>query len=357
MTTSRPSQPTASRPAILASTPTDVSELLSLKSTPARVFVFLFILSNAIFTMSTLDHMSAAWPPFVTLALISTGALLVTRPQPDPFPALDTAAVISIVVATALVMSWFLPHEGSPGREAWHLGAATWLLFFLALRRRAKLAWFGMLLLVAVTMWWAVSTGRSPVFALTLMQTHMGILFVATLFASSLRRTARTINTLTKRSIDAAAASAAADAGQEIRRQRVAELAALAVPPLDQIASGAPLTSLDRLQIQAVEAELRDSVRGRSLTLPAITKAARLARSRGITVNLLDDRGVPLPSGSAMQNLTTVVSDALGTMRRGTLTVRMLPLGREVAVTVVSRDDVEQLRVSLDEDGQPLPGM
>lgn len=352
MNARQPAHDGSARPAGLVSTPTDVSDLLSLNSTPARVIVFLFIASNAVFALATLDRMSTPWPPFVALALISIGALLVTRPHPDPFPTLDTAVVIGIVVVTALVVSWSMPVTGSLGRESWHLGAATWLLFFLALRRRAPIAWLGILLLAGVTLWWALSTDHSPIFALNLVQTHMGILLVATLFASSLRRTAKTINTLTTRSIDAAAAAAAADAGREIRRQRVAELAALAVPPLDQIASGTPLTDDDRRHIQTIEAELRDSVRGRALSVPSIAKAARAARSRGVEVNLLDDRGAPLPSGNAMQKLIAIVVGSLEDMQQGTLTVRMLPMGRDVAVTVVSRDDAKRLRLSLNEDGE-----
>jgi len=340
----------------LLSTPTDVSELLSLRSVPARALVYMFIASNAVFTLTTLQRMSQPWPSFVALALISIGALLVTRPQPDPFPLLDTLVVVGIVVATALVVSWFMPTVGDLGRESWHLGAATWLLFFLALRRRAWIAWIGMALLTAITLWWALSVGHTPAFALGQVQTHMGILLVATLFASSLRRTARIINTLTARSVDAAAAAAVADSAQEIRRQRVAELAALAVPPLDLITSGVPLSDADRVSFHTVEAELRDSVRGRSLALPAISRAARAARARGLTVNLLDDRGAPLPSGAAMQKLTVVAVEALDSTSAGTLTVRMLPAGRAAAVTVVSDDEVAPVRVSLNSDGKPMLG-
>lgn len=341
-------------PSDITSTPTDANELLSLTSPPARIILFLFIATNAVFTLATLDRMTQAWPSFVALALISIGALIVTRPHADPLPWPDTIAIIAIVCASALVVSWSLPETGALGREAWHLGAATWLLFFLALRRRARIAWLGMVLLTLITVWWAVSVGRSVPFALVLLQTHMGILLVATLFASSLRRTAQIINTLTARSVDAAATMAAADAGQEIRRQRVAELSALVVPYLERIASGVPLTGDDRRQFQTIEAQLRDSVRGRSLAVPAIADAARDARARGVTVNLLDDRGAPLPSGDAMLRLGDVLAGAIEGTSRGTVTARMLPEGRPVAVTVVAGDGDDSVRISLDEAGEPV---
>lgn len=351
MTSQRTADLAPRDPATLVSTPADVSELLSLKSVPARLILILFIAAQAAFVVATLDRMTAPWPSFVALVLITVGALIVTRPHADPLPWPDTIAVIAIVCASALVVSWYLPVAGSLGREAWHLGAATWLLFFLALRRRAGVAWLGMVLLLAITTWWAISTGRSALFGLSLLQTHMGILLVATLFASSLRRTARTINTLTARSVDDAAAAAAADAGQEIRRQRVSELAALAVPYLERIASGVALTDDDRREFQTVEAQLRDSVRGRSLAVPAIADAAREARDRGVTVNLLDDRGTPLPSGEAMSRLGDMVAEALRNTQSGSVTARMLPEGRDVAVTVVSGDDEFRQRLSLDESG------
>ncbi|WP_062210626.1 hypothetical protein [Demequina oxidasica] len=346
----------SSKPADLVSTPTDVSDLLSLKSAPARFILYLFILSNVVFTLATLDRMQSAWPSFVGLVLISAGALIVTRPHADPLPWLDTVAIVAIVCVTALVMNWHFPQADGLGRESWNLGAATWLLFFLALRRRARIAWLGIALLTAITIWWAVSVGHSPLFGLTLMQNHWGILLVATLFASSLRRTARIINTLTNRSVDAAAAAAAADASLEIRRQRVSELAALAVPHLERIAIGAPLTDEDRRVFQTVEAELRDSVRGRSLTLPTIADAARDARSRGVTVNLLDDRGAPLPSGDAMRRLGRVVVNELERAQHGTVTARMLPEGRDTAVTVVSGEGEDRQRVSLDDAGERIVG-
>jgi len=338
-------------PSVMAAS-TDASDLLSLTSLPARIILYLFIATNVVFTLATLDRMRAPWPSFVALVLISVGALIVTRPKPDPLPWPDTLAVIGIVCASALVVSWYLPQSGELGREAWHLGAATWLLFFLALRRRARVAWLGMVLLTAITVWWGISIGQSAVFGLTLLQTHMGILLVATLFASSLRRTARIINTLTARSVVAAAVVAGADAGQEIRLQRVAELAALAVPQLELIASGAPLNDDDRRMFQSVEAQLRDGVRGRSLVVPAVAAAAQDARARGVTVNLLDDRGAPLPSHDAMLRLVDAVTSALLATTQGTVTARMLPEGRAVAVTILSDDGVQIHRASLDEVGE-----
>lgn len=344
----------AARTLASTSTSTDVSELLSLKSAPARFILGLFILSNVAFTVATLDRMSAVWPSAVALVLISTGALLIMRPQTDPFPIRDTIILLGIVVSSALTVSWYLPEVGDLGRESWHLGAATWLLFFLALRRRALMAWLGMALLTSITVWWAVSTGRGAPYALTMVQMHIGILLVATLFASSLRRTARTINTLTARSVDAAAAAAGAYAGSEIRSQRVAELAALAVPPLELIATGHALSGKDRNECRTVEAELRDSVRGRSLSVPSITAAVRSARSRGVAVNLLDDRGTPLPSGSAMQRLQEQVVASLDATTTGTVTVRMLPEGRDAAVTVVAGDPEAPQRYALNQEGEPF---
>ncbi len=104
------------------------------------------------------------------------------------------------------------------------------------MRGRPALAWLGFLTMAAITTWWAVSVGRGVLASVLLLDTHAGILFVGTLLRGALRRASRRINSLNARSLELASAAASSDAEQDIRRQRVAELAEVATPLLSKIA-------------------------------------------------------------------------------------------------------------------------
>lgn len=334
----------------------DVSRLLYLDSAPARLLVLLFVVANAVFMVSTAHLLIRVWPSLVALVLVWGCAVLLVRASSDPFPWPDTLAVLSVVVISSVLMSFALPVDTQPGRAIWHLGANTWLLFFLALRNRAWMAWVGMGALSAVTAIWGAATGLGPMVGLTLLQSHMGILLVGTLFAMILRTTSLRIDILNERSVRSAVDSAATDAARQVRRARVAELATVAVPLLEKIAQGVPLDANDRMDFAITEAQLRDSVRGRSLAVPAVETATAAARRRGVEVMLLDDRGQSIDDGEALDRITTAVVDVLDAARGGHVTARLQPAGRPAAVTIVAADGEQVSRLTLGHDGHPLEG-
>ncbi|MFW2512527.1 hypothetical protein ACNI3K_01980 [Demequina sp. SO4-13] len=332
---------------------TDVSRLLFLSSTPARLLVALFMVSNAVFTFATAGVLENQWPAFAAMVLVNAASVLLVRTHPDPFPARDTAMVIAVVVASSMLISMALPDDGELGRATWHLGSNTWLLFFLAVRRRAWIAWLGMALMIVITAAWGVQSGRGALTGLTMLDTHVGILVVATLFALILRRTSARINALNERSVASAADAAASDAASEVRRVRVAELAEVAVPLLHRIVDGGSTDAAMRREFALTEALLRDSVRGRSLAVPAVVEAASDARRRGVEVTILDDRGSGPGDGEVLSRMVDVIASTLSRAHRGRVTVRLLPAGRQSALTIVADDGERVERTALDESGTP----
>lgn len=332
---------------------TDVSRLLFLDTAPARLLVVLFVVSNAVFTVTTAHVLAYPRAAFAAMFVVNATAVLLVRTHPDPFPARDTAVVIAAVVASSAMMAFALPDDGDLGRATWHLGSNTWLLFFLAVRRRAWFAWIGMALMAAVTAVWGIDSGRGALVGLTMLDTHIGILLVGTLFALILRRTSARINALNERSVSSAADAAATDAARQVRRARVSELAEVAVPLLEQIAAGQPADARMRQEIALTEALLRDSVRGRSLAVPAVVDAASQARRRGVEVTILDDRGAAPSDGESLARIIEHVVGGLNAARHGRVTVRLLPAGRHAALTIVAADGDEVTRVTLTEDGRP----
>lgn len=330
---------------------TDAASLLYLGSHPAQLLLGLYGVTNIVFVVLTADIVHSPWVSLLAVMLVLVAASLVIQPGPDPFPMRETLIVVGIVTVATAMVSWNLPGTGELGRASWHHGANAWLLFFLALRRRTGMAWIGFAGMALVTAAWGFTSGRGALSAVAMLQTHAGTVVVASLFGAGLRRAAADINVFTALADRSARASAEAQARKEIRRRRVVELAETATGPLERIAAGGPFSDEDRAGFLAAEAELRDSVRARGLTLPAIVASTSAARRRGVDVTLLDDRAAPIADGEVMARLSKEVATALDSASDGSVTVRLLPEGRWALVTIVSQSSVASTRVELDADG------
>ncbi len=331
---------------------TDAASLLSLDSKGAQLLLGLFGLTNMTFVVLTADVVRNPWVSLLAMLLVLVGASLLTRPGPDPFPRLESWAVVGIVVVSTAMVSWNLPMDGPIGRASWHQGANAWLLFFLSVRRRSGLAWLGFGLMTAVTLAWGVLTGRGVVTALMMLQSHAATLVVAALFGAGLHRAAREINAFAELTEQAAESSAETQASREIRRRRAAEVKQIASRPLERIVAGEELGDTDRRELLATEAALRDLVRARGLTAPAIVTAASAARRRGIEVTLLDDRATTIADGTVMNRVSRAVADFIEATPSGHVTVRLLPEGRHALVTGVAQCEDAVVRLELDASGE-----
>jgi len=332
-------------------TPTDVSRLLGLHTEGAHLVIGLIMISNAVFTFATANLLDHPWASYLAMVLVNAGVVVLGQPHPDPFPRRSTIVVLGIIGISTVLVCYALPDAGALGRATWHLGANTWLIWFLILRRRVLLGWSAGVMMVAIMLAWGEISGRGALWALRLAQSQIALMVVAPLFGAALRRTAQRINELTERSVRASAVAASANAAQEIRVQRAAELAATAVPLLDRIATAEEFTPEDRAAFARVEGNLRDGVRGRSLMTPVIVAAVARARERGVEVTLLDDRGSELPSKAAMTEIAVRIATTLDTLREGAVTIRLLPAGRDTAVTIVTRLGEETTRLALTGEG------
>ena len=333
----------------------DTSKLLDLTSPAARLVMWLFVFSNFVYAFATIDDVKHPEPVLLAVLIVNSAVILLVREHADPFPLLWTAAILFAVAASTALVAFQLPDAGPPGRASWHLGSNAWMLFFLAMRRRPGAAWVGYGLMATITFAWALSVGRPVLDAVFLLDTHAAILFVATLFALNLRRTARRINDYDRRAVGSAIEAAEGATSAQIRKRRVVELRASAVHLLDALVNdGPPTDSRAKLGYATAEALLRDGVRGRSLMTPRIASAATAARERGVEVTLLDDRGQGLATGDAMVRLSEIVVDQLEAMNEGSVTVRLAPKGRRVAVSIVTSGEDARPRLELDDDGRQL---
>ncbi|WP_143338090.1 hypothetical protein [Demequina sp. NBRC 110054] len=332
----------------------DAASLLRLDSTKAQLLLALFGITNMVFVVVTAQTVRNPWISLVAVLLVMVAASLLIQPGPDPFPRRESWFVVGVVLLSTVMVSWNLPVDGDLGRATWHQGANAWLLFFLSIRRRSGLAWLGFGLMAVATAVWGVSTGRGAFSALMMLQSHAATLVVAALFGSGLHRAAREINAFAELTEQAAEASAATQARREIRRRRATEVREIATRPLERIVAGETFDESDRREIAATEAALRDLVRARGLTAPAIVTAASAARRRGVDVTLLDDRATTISDGDVMTRLSHEVAEFIDGAQEGMVTVRLLPEGRHALVTGVAQAGDSIVRLELDDAARPV---
>ncbi|WP_346845311.1 hypothetical protein [uncultured Rothia sp.] len=116
---------------------------------------------------------------------------------------------------------------------------------------------------------------------------------------------------------------------------RVQEVRALSEEMLHRIAYNEdPITAEEIDEFRFSEAQLRDTIRGRYIVNDEILRAAMDARRRGTKVDILDERGEPLPQ-AVITSLTQCAVDLLDNAYGGTITIRAFPADDPTAVMLV----------------------
>jgi hypothetical protein len=316
---------------------TSTSDLLRLGTAPAWLLFAFFTVTNVVFVFA--NPVARPVGSYIALVIITGAAYLVARPGPDPLPLPLTLLVSGAAPVSAALIAWNLPVSGAPGYDDWHLGASSFLMFFLVLRNRPLWAWIGLVAMGLITVGWSMSVGEGVLFGVGLIDRHFGILLIGTLFNFAFQRTSARIQLFQQAEQDRLVAEAAADEAIATRRQYAAALGESARDMLLTIARRGNLDDDDRQEATLIEASLRDRLRGRSFYRNALIDEVREARRRGVDVVLLDDRGAS--DGSHLEEhlrdaVAGLVAAELADMSTGKLTARLLPRGRPVAATVTA---------------------
>lgn len=132
--------------------------------------------------------------------------------------------------------------------------------------------------------------------------------------------------------------------------RRVQEVRRMAGGLLERIAyDNSPVTSYDIAQFRLTEAQLRDSIRGRSISTPKLLEVTRNARDRGIKVDILDERGTTLPP-HIMEVVTHQATTVLDAAAQGAVTIRAFPEDDPTAVLIVhdpGDDDADAVAIEI----------
>ena len=339
--------PTARAPAVAP-----LSLTSSMEARTPRIIVVCIVVLYALVTL--LEMRAGSYrrlaPVIAGLLAIGLAALALIKRWPGHrIPVREAALVVAAAGVANVLVLFQIDFAGWPGYAAWCLGAGAAVCCGLIARERPRQAWAGLVLTIIVLGMWTLDTGHNPIIILTL---GAGQLFPLVIWHLTARL-----------SVDITARTAASEtAGAEITAQRRAHRESEALmrqamtsvrrrvePLLTAIADGAPITAGMRARARMLEAELRDERRAPFFTGTRVIESARAARTRGIDVILLDDRGTG--NGLTDDAQKTIINQAIRALddaRRGQVVIRLLPpRQRPGLLSIVTDDDI----LTLNENG------
>jgi hypothetical protein len=314
-----------------------VNDLSSIGLAGRRGMTLLVVYGFGTTLVALLNLQNLIVPAFGLAALVLLWvALALLGTRSDPMGRVPYVAVLlALVVSIAALSAWNLRDPIHPGYSNWYLGAITFVLLNIAVRGYLKVAWFGFLLLSAISVASTFCTGQSTVAAAGDLARQSGTLLIGTIFAVFFERSARVVRSIQARQLAQAAAEAATAAASHERAVQNRRLEQLARPALERIADDRPLDDRERAAMALLEAELRDGIRAAGLDRPGIVAAAREARSRGVQVVLVDDRGGDIDD-AGLDLVEAALVDELEHAISGRITARLSPSDSDELATIVA---------------------
>ena len=339
--------PTARAPAVAP-----LSLTSSMEARTPRIIVVCIVVLYALVTL--LEMRAGSYrrlaPVIAGLLAIGLAALALIKRWPGHrIPAREAALVVAAAGGANVLVLFQIDFAGWPGYAAWCLGAGAAVCCGLIARERPRQAWAGLVLTIIVLGMWTLDTGHNPIIILTLGAGQLFPLVIWHLTARlSVDITAKTAASETA-GAEIAAQRRAHRESEALMRQAMASVRRRIEPLLTAIADGAPITAGMRARARMLEAELRDERRAPFFTGTRVIESARAARTRGIDVILLDDRGT---SGGltddAREAIINRAARALDDARKGQVVIRLLPpRQRPRLLSIVTDNDI----LTLDADG------
>lgn len=217
----------------------------------------------------------------------------------------------------------------------WYTLGIHGYLACLVVRKRSGWAWITLLVTVAFSATYGARSDVGALFGALSLVSLVGLLVAAQILIAELdrlftrRREAWSLG-VTARTTD--------EENQDLVNasiRRIQEVRRMAGGLLERISQdNSPVTDYDITQFRLTEAQLRDSIRGRSIANPRLLEVARNARDRGVKVDILDERGTRLPA-PVMEILTDQAVLVLDAAAAGSVTIRAFPEDDPTAVFIV----------------------
>ncbi|MUN62036.1 hypothetical protein GMA12_02560 [Kocuria sediminis] len=205
----------------------------------------------------------------------------------------------------------------------------------LGIRRRGGWGWATLGIAVAISMTWGARSAIGLWDAALSNAASAALLLASQLIAREYDRASVAFAEARDMVISARSHDEAEKDTVNASVQRVHEVRRLAGGLLERIAHDAsPVSDYEIEQFRLTEAQLRDSIRGRSVATPYLLEVTRAARARGVQVDILDERGKPLPT-AVLRSATRQSMEVLNAATSGSVTIRAFPEGDPTAVFIV----------------------
>ena len=217
----------------------------------------------------------------------------------------------------------------------WYIGGLGVLLGATALRRQVYFAWGGLIIATAEIFLWEglENIPRSGWIGLVVM------VIIGHAANLGLEQSEREI----EKASEAASAAELAAKRKEITRESQVKAFNHSVPNIKSmlqrtIAQKGRLSEDDRREAMLLEADLSDEVMGGALVAKSVSRAARLARLRGVEVYLMDDGILAQVEGVELEEIHQKVVDVITSQLTGKVTVRATSGNRwHVSITAFER--------------------
>ncbi|WP_245717690.1 hypothetical protein [Nocardia jejuensis] len=324
-------------------------DLLGLRGHAAWLFLLMLEATIALYMARNFGE-APHWAALLGMGLmLSAGALVLAVPvDPLPIPVALFAAIAPPVATGLTVMN---PVAASTHQSVWSAFASSYVFAVLVLRGRIRTAWVGVVGVAGVLLL-AGLEDHLQLRAVIGSLVPVGTVAAISVFTAVMRPMQRTLRLLREDAMMRAAAEATMAAAESERGRQLARLDRVARPILERIAEGAELSATEREECRLLEAELRDGLRAPQLVTDELSGAARGARSRGVEVVLLDDGGFAGVPEWVRKRVIDAATRELDAANAGSVTVRVLPIGRRVLATVLAHAPDHDLRTEIDTDGQ-----
>jgi hypothetical protein len=307
--------------------------MISLSSRALQFFAGTFGLYHAVLGFLNLDSYQFLGPAWLALLLyVAALSASVVFWRGILLPTWIAVFNLVVVVLLPLMITAAIGSLPATPYTTWHVAATGTLLAITAVRGHKVVAWVGISFMTLEVLVWG---GLAILFNSGLIGAVLLVL-AAQAASSALEESSLLAQKFRDQALETEAATVAKSAARVEREQRINSTLAGVLPQLEQIVHGeGKLTEQQRKVAILTEAELRDQIRGRSLVHPRITEQTRLARIRGVEVQLLDDGGLDQLDESDQQTILNRVASELSKISSGRVVIRSVA-GEQWSLTMTA---------------------
>jgi hypothetical protein len=217
-------------------------------------------------------------------------------------------------------------------QSSWYVSGLGALMAVTAIRGQQAVSWIG----AAVLSLEVLVTGGTGALFNSGLAGAMSLVVAANVLSYAFSGIERETRTYLDKAIEIEASAAIESATRLERSRRLNETLRVSYPLLQKIASG-QLDEESKKEAKLLEAQLRDSIRGRELIDSKLQEAIRSARVRGVEVVVLDEGGMESLAENSKSEIRQKFATELDQVSRGRVTIRAPRGGKTHATFVASR--------------------